>query len=111
MSQGKRNGRGLGGLPLHVENAGLPEFWGHFVGDVVYGDVNMTGADFVKETWGKLSQCSTFSMSHPGVLFVYSPQQNLDACRCTLSSWLMSFWRWESQAALWAVPWWCRKWP
>ena len=24
--------KGLGGLPLHVENAGLPTFWGHSVG-------------------------------------------------------------------------------
>ena len=28
----KRNGKGLGSLPLHVENTELPEFWGHFVG-------------------------------------------------------------------------------
>ena len=28
------NGNGLGGLPLHVENAGHPEFWGHSVGGI-----------------------------------------------------------------------------
>ena len=34
MSEGKRNGKWLDGLPLHDENAGLPEFWGHSVGGV-----------------------------------------------------------------------------
>ena len=24
-------GEEMGGLPLHVENAGVPEFWGHSV--------------------------------------------------------------------------------
>ena len=44
------NGEGLGGLPLHVENAGFPEFWGHSVGGTGLCDVNMTGVDFVRET-------------------------------------------------------------
>ena len=29
---GKINGKGLGGLPLHIENVGLAAFWGHSVG-------------------------------------------------------------------------------
>ena len=52
MSQGKRNGKGLGGLPLHVENARLAEtlVWGTLLEVLVYGDVNMTGVDSMKET-------------------------------------------------------------
>ena len=40
------NGKGLGDLPLHVENAGLPVTP---LEVLVYGDVTMTGVDFVKE--------------------------------------------------------------
>ena len=44
------NGKGLGGLPLHVENAGLASSGATPLEVLVYGDVNMTGVDFVKET-------------------------------------------------------------
>ena len=75
----KKNGKGLGGLPLHVEMVRRLFFL----------------------LISRLSKCSAFSMSstYPGVLFVLSPQQNLAARRCTLSNWLMSFWRWGSHAA------------
>ena len=45
------NGKGLGGLTLHVEKLGSPSCSGVIPLDVlVYGDVNMTSVDFVKET-------------------------------------------------------------
>ena len=50
MLHGKRNGKGLGGLPLSDNNAGLPEFWGQEVLVYMHGVVNMTGVDFVTET-------------------------------------------------------------
>ena len=41
----------LGGLPLRVENAGSPNSGVNLLEVLVYGDVNMTGVDFVKETY------------------------------------------------------------
>ena len=47
--QGKMNGKGLGGQPLHVEKLGFPSCSGVTPLEVlVYGDVNMTGVDCVK---------------------------------------------------------------
>ena len=34
----KMNGKGFDGLPLHVENAGLPAFWGLSVGGTLSSD-------------------------------------------------------------------------
>ena len=45
------NGAVMGGLPLHVEIAGVPAFWSRTPLEIlVYGDVNVTDVDFVKET-------------------------------------------------------------
>jgi len=50
MLQETKHGKGLGGLHLHVENAGLRVLGVTLLEVLVYGDVNMTGVDFVKET-------------------------------------------------------------
>ena len=50
MLQEKRSGEGLGDLPSHDETLGGPSSGFTLLVVFVYGDVNMTGVDFVKES-------------------------------------------------------------
>ena len=53
MLQGKISGEELSGLPSHDETLGGPICGFTLLVVFVYGDVDMTGVDFVKETKAK----------------------------------------------------------